>query len=101
MTSNTVRWAIIGAQEQDLPVLSVLHSQQGVEVAVVYDRDRRAVGIEIAEILGLSRSHTPEQLAGVADIDCAVVSEPREKFAAGGSCEDWPSTPQLSGLKFA
>ena len=82
MNSNTVRWAIIGAQEQDLPVLSALHNHKGADVAVVYDRDRRAVGIEIAEILGLSRSHTPEQLAGVADIDYAVVSEPREKFAA-------------------
>jgi GAF domain-containing protein len=82
MPGNKIRVAIIGAQESDLPVLSALHNRKDVDLVMVYDRDRRAVGVEMAEILGLPRAHAPEDLAELGEIDYAAVSEPREKFAA-------------------
>jgi GAF domain-containing protein len=82
MPDNAIRCAIIGAQEADLPVLSALHGHRDVEIVVVYDRDRQAVGVEIAEILGIPRAHTPEELSELHDVAIAAVSEPREKFAA-------------------
>jgi GAF domain-containing protein len=81
MSQSTIRCAILGAQEQDLTLLSALHNREGLEVAIVYDRDRLAVGIDIAEILRINRAHTPDELVGLSDIDYAVVTEPREKFA--------------------
>jgi GAF domain-containing protein len=82
MPGHSIRCVVIGAQEVDLPVLSALHNHKDVEIVVVYDRDRKAVGVEIAEILGIALAHTPDQLADLHDIDFAAISEPRGKFAA-------------------
>ena len=82
MAHKPIRVAIMGAQERDLPVLGTLHNRADVEIAFVYDRDRRAVGIDIAEILNISRHHSPDQLTDLRGLDYAVISEPREKFAA-------------------
>jgi len=82
MAGNKIRCVVVGAQEADLSVLSALHNQKDVEIALVYDRDRKAVGVEIAEILGIALAHTPDQLADLRGIDYAAISEPREKFAA-------------------
>jgi GAF domain-containing protein len=82
MPKDKIRVAILGAQEKDLSILGALHNQRGVEIVFVYDRDRGAVGIDIAEILGIARFHAPEQLADLRDLDYVAVSEPREKYAA-------------------
>lgn len=82
MTTSKIRVAILGAQEKDLAVLGALHNQADVEIAFVYDRDRQAVGIDIAEILGIARYHGPEQLTDLRDLDYVAVSEPREKYGA-------------------
>jgi GAF domain-containing protein len=82
MAYSKIRCAILGAQEQDLTLLSALHHRSDLEIALVYDRDRQAVGIDIAEILRIPRAHTPDQLVGLVEIDYAVVTEPREKFSA-------------------
>lgn len=82
MPDKAIRVAILGAQEQDLSVLGALHNQPGVEIACVYDRDRQAVGIDIAEILGIARLHSPDQLTELRGLDYVAVSEPREKYAA-------------------
>lgn len=82
MTEKKIRVAILGAHERDLAVLGTLHNRADVEIAFVYDHDRRAVGVDIAEILGVPRQHSPEQLTDLRGLDFAVVSEPREKFAA-------------------
>lgn len=81
MTPKLLRCGILGAQEQDLAVLAALRNRSQTEIAFVYDRDRQAVGIDIAEILGVARCHTPDQLTDLKDLDYAVVCEPREKFA--------------------
>jgi len=73
---------MLGAREKDLPVLSEIHRQERVHIAFVYDRDRTAVGMEIAEILGISRYQRPQDLGGMRDLDYIIVSEPRARFAA-------------------
>ncbi len=82
MAEHLIRCGIIGGQEPDLPILSALHNAKRVDIVFIYDKDQTAVGIEIAEILGIPRYHTPEHLAGATDIECAVVAEPREKHNA-------------------
>ncbi len=82
MASSKIRCVILGAQEQDLTLLSALHHGKDLEIALVYDRDRQAVGVDIAEILQIPRAHTPDQLVGLVDVDYVVVAEPREKFSA-------------------
>ncbi|UCG52991.1 MAG: GAF domain-containing protein [Candidatus Latescibacterota bacterium] len=82
MTDRDIRCGILGGQEQDLPILSALHGQENVRIAFVYDRDPKAVGVEIAEILRIRRYHTPAQLAEEKDLDYVVVSEPRQRFSA-------------------
>ncbi|MEJ2720217.1 MAG: hypothetical protein P8181_03625, partial [bacterium] len=61
-------------------MLSALHRRDDVEITFVYDRDPQAVGIEIAEILGISRCTSPDQLGGLERLDFVVVSEPRLRF---------------------
>ena len=81
MAKEKIRVAILGAQEEDLGVLGALHNQGDVEIVFVYDRDRGAVGMDIAEILGLARLHTAEQLTDLRGLDFVAVSEPRDKYA--------------------
>jgi len=81
MPHKPLRCAILGAQEQDLPVLAALRNRPHTEIAFVYDRDRQAVGVDMAEIIGVLRFHTPDELTDLKDLDYAIVSEPREKFS--------------------
>lgn len=57
-----------------------LHKQPGVEIAYVYDKDLNAVGLEIAEILGIPRTSRREELAGFDAVEYVVVTEPRGAF---------------------
>jgi GGDEF domain-containing protein len=45
--------AILGGGEEELNILSELHRDPSIEIVGIYDRDRRAVAIEIAEIIGV------------------------------------------------
>ncbi|MDD3642890.1 MAG: GAF domain-containing protein [Candidatus Krumholzibacteria bacterium] len=45
--------AILGGGEEELNILSELHRDPAIEIVGIYDRDRRAVAIEIAEIIGV------------------------------------------------
>ena len=80
MTHNTIRCCILGGQEKDLYALGELHKQPGVEIAYVYDKDLNAVGLEIAEILGIPRTSRREELAGFDAVEYVVVTEPRGAF---------------------
>ena len=52
MTETTIKIAILGGGEEELNILSEFHRSPGVTVVAVYDRDARAVALEIAEIVG-------------------------------------------------
>ena len=81
MGGNQIRVGMLGGQEIDLQVLSELHRQDDVHLEFVYDRQEDAVGIEIAEILGIDRFRVPDELAEAPAVDYVVVSEPRARFA--------------------
>jgi GAF domain-containing protein len=51
-----------------------------VEIAFVYDKDPGAVGLEIAEILGIPRPSSRDALAGFERIEYVIVTEPRGMF---------------------
>jgi len=63
-----------------LYVLGELHKQQQVEIVCVYDKDPGAVGLEIAEILGIPRVSKFEDLRTLVGVEYAVVTEPRAAF---------------------
>jgi GAF domain-containing protein len=81
MNNNKITCIVLGAREKDLFVLGELHKQENIRILFVYDPDPAAVGLEIAEILGISRSHSAEDLPD-SPIEYIVVSEPRERFRA-------------------
>lgn len=72
---------MLGGQERDLYVLGEIHKRPDVDIAFVYDKDANAVGMEIAEILGIERVTLPEDLGGHDPGDYIIVAEPREQFA--------------------
>jgi len=80
MNNNQIRCCLLGGQEKDLYVLGELHKQSQVDIAFVYDRDPGAVGLEIAEILGIAHPSDLDALGGFAGIEYVVVSEPRGMF---------------------
>jgi hypothetical protein len=81
MSNKTIQCCLLGGQEKDLYVLGELHKQAQVEIAFVYDRDPSAVGLEIAEILGIARATRVEDLRAFAPVEYVVVTEPRAQFA--------------------
>ena len=81
MATHKIRCAIFGGGEGDLVIFGELHKRRDVEIAFVYDRYASAVGLEIAEILGVPRASTPEELGRFLPVDVAVVGEPADRFA--------------------
>ncbi len=81
MTTKRIRCAIFGGGEGDLVIFGELHKRRDVEIAFVYDRYASAVGLEIAEILGVPRASTPEELPRLLPVDVAVVGDPADRFA--------------------
>jgi GAF domain-containing protein len=77
--NNKITCIILGAQERDLFVLGEIHKQESVRIAFVYDPNPSAVGLEIAEILRLPRSHKTEDLPDTP-AEYVVVSAQRERF---------------------
>jgi GAF domain-containing protein len=53
-----------------------------VEISFVYDTDPNAVCMEIAEILGVERLSSPQELDGRQDVDYIVAGDPRERYGA-------------------
>lgn len=76
-----IRCGVFGALEKDLGMLSELHRQPQVQLSFIYERKEGAVGLEIAEILGIPRCRRPDELPSPEAIDCLVVSEPRARFS--------------------
>jgi GAF domain len=79
MTTKRIRCAVFGGGESDLFVFGELHKRKDVEIAFVYDRHPGAVGMEIAEILGVPRASNPEEMPRFLPVDVAVVAD-RERF---------------------
>jgi GAF domain-containing protein len=80
MTGKQIRCCLLGGQEKDLYVLGELHKLPEVEIIFVYDKDPGAVGLEIAEILGIPRASRADDLRDYGGIEYVLVSEPRATF---------------------
>jgi len=80
MINNKIRCCLLGGQEKDLYALGELHKQSQVEIVFVYDQDSGAVGLEIAEILGITRVSSPDEFARLMPVEYVVVTEPRVQF---------------------
>ena len=50
---EAARIAILGGGEDELNILSEYHRDPGFEILGIYDRDPRAVAMEVAEIIGV------------------------------------------------
>ena len=50
---ESTKIAILGGGEEELNLLSEFHRTPDVEIAGIYDRDPRALAMEIAEIIGV------------------------------------------------
>ena len=81
MNNHTIRCCLFGGQEKDLYLLGELHKLPHVNIVFVFDKDPGVVGLEIAEILGIARLSNSEDIGKYENIEYAVVSEPRQKYA--------------------
>lgn len=71
---------MFGGQEKDLYILGELHKLPNVDIVFIFDKDPSAVGLEIAEILGIPRATRGEDVDSFQNIEYAIVSEPRTNF---------------------
>ena len=72
--------AILGGGEEELNVLSEFHRTPGVDIVGVYDRDPRAVALEIAEIIGIPRFSDDAFLPAFLKADYVIVTGKRRIF---------------------
>ena len=66
--------AILGGGEDELNILSEYHRDPGFEILGIYDRDPRAVAMEVAEIIGVSIYTDRSFLQAFQKADYVVVS---------------------------
>ncbi len=66
--------AILGGGEDELNILSEYHRDTGFEIIGIYDRDPRAVAMEVAEIIGVSVYIDRSFLHAFQEADYVVVS---------------------------
>ena len=66
--------AILGGGEDELNILSEYHRDPGFEILGIYDRDPRAVAMEVAEIIGVSVYTDRSFLQAFQEADYVVVS---------------------------
>lgn len=95
MEGKTTRIGLFGGREEDLLVLSELHKRDTIEIAFLYEEIEDAVGLEIAEILGIARHSVPDQLQQAPEVDYLVVCEPRERFERAIAAMPDPSVKVL------
>lgn len=77
---NVTKIAILGGGEEELNVLSEFHRTPEVSIVGIYDRDPRAVAVEIAEIIGVPHFSDDGFLPAFCAADYIVVAEKRKRF---------------------
>lgn len=79
--SPLVLVAILGASEAEIPVLAELHRNRRVHVIGIYDHDPSAIGLELAEILGIRHSADPNFLGHLASAQQVILPRNRHQYA--------------------
>jgi len=74
------RLAILGGGEEELNLLSEFHRTKGIEIIGIYDRDPRALAMEIAEIIGVPTFCDDSFLPVFGGADYIIVTEKRNSF---------------------
>ena len=77
---DKVKVAILGGGDDELQILSEFHNTPGIEIIGVYDRDSRAVALEIAEIIGVPTFTDSSFVKRFLEADYVVVAERRDAF---------------------
>ncbi len=72
--------AILGGGEEELNVLSEFHRTPDVSIIGVYDRDPRAVALEIAEIIGIPAYSDGSFLGAFLKADYVIVTDKRKLY---------------------
>jgi putative methionine-R-sulfoxide reductase with GAF domain len=72
--------AILGGGEEELNLLSEFHRTQGIDIIGIYDRDPRALAMEIAEIIGVPTYCDDSFLPVFSHADYIIVTEKRRSF---------------------
>lgn len=72
--------ALVGAGEAEVPVLAELHRNPRVHLVGVYDPDPLAVGLDLAEILGLRHGTEEDFLEHLASAEIVVLPRDRHRF---------------------
>jgi len=80
VSGTLTKIAILGGGEEELNVLSEFHRTQGVGIVGVYDRDPRAVALEIAEIIGIPRFSDDSFLPTFMTADYVIVTAKRQLY---------------------
>jgi len=80
VTETAIKIAILGGGEEELNVLSEFHRTPGVTIVAVYDRDPRAVALEIAEIIGIPTYSDDAFVGAFAKADYVIVTEKRKLY---------------------
>jgi hypothetical protein len=85
--------AILGGGEDELNILSEYNRDPGFEIIGIYDRDSRAVAMEIAEIIGVPIFTDRSFLKAFSEADYVVIS------GKGGPYRDEIGLLKRSGIK--
>lgn len=80
MSGTSIKVAILGGGEEELNVLSEFHRTPDVSIIGVYDRDSRAVALEIAEIVGIPAYSDDSFLEAFAKADYIIVTDKRKLY---------------------
>lgn len=80
VSASNIRIAILGGGEEELTIMSEFHRTPGVAIVAIYDRDPRAIALEIAEIIGVRTYCDDSFLEAFAAADYVVASEKRKRY---------------------
>lgn len=72
--------AILGGGEEELNIMSEFHRSSGYDIVAIYDRDPRAIALEIAEIIGVPKYTDFSFLDAFKEADYVIVTDLRKKF---------------------
>ncbi len=80
VSGASIKIAILGGGEEELNVLSEFHRTPDVDIIGVYDRDPRAVALEIAEIIGIPAFSDDAFLETFRKADYVIVTDQRRLY---------------------
>jgi GAF domain-containing protein/GGDEF domain-containing protein len=80
VSGTSIKIAILGGGEEELNVLSEFHRTPDIAIIAVYDRDPRAVALEIAEIIGIPAYSDDSFLDAFLKADYIIVTDKRKLY---------------------